>query len=144
LAGHYRSPFFPSQYNLLVPCRYVIDKERRLIVSTGWDRLTFAEAKAHDDQLFSDPDFNPEFNQLIDATAVTVMDMSIDEAKSLARRAIVSRTSRRAFVATNPAIFGMGRLVGTHDEIAREQEQAGVFRDLYSALKWLGLESLPQ
>ena len=142
--GDFRSPFFPSRYNSLVPCRYVIDKERRLIISTGWDRLTFAEAKAHDDQLLSDPDFNPEFNQVIDARAITAMEMSIDEAKMLASRAIVSPTSRRAFVATNPAIFGMGRLLATHDEIMREQEEAGVFRDLYAALKWLGVEALPR
>ena len=137
--------FHPSpQYNLIVPCRYVLDKERRLVISTGWDRLTFAEAKAHDDQLLSDPDFSPEFNQLIDATAVTAMDMSIDEAKMLARRSIVSPTSRRAFVATNPAIFGMGRLVATHDEIVREQEEAGVFYDRDAALKWLGLKTFPR
>ena len=126
-----------------MPCRYVIDKERRLVVSTGWDRLTFAEAKAHDDQLLSDPDFSPEFNQLIDARAVTVLDMSINEAKILARRAIVSLTSRRAFVAADPTIFGMGRLLATHDEIVRDRDEAGVFHDLNSALKWLGIEPLP-
>lgn len=52
-----------------MPCRYVIDIEQRLVISTGWDRVTFAEIKAHQDQLVSDPDFNPEFNQFVDATA---------------------------------------------------------------------------
>lgn len=46
-----------------MPCRYDIDKDRRLVISTGWDRLPFAEAKARQDQLGIDPDFNSEFNQ---------------------------------------------------------------------------------
>ena len=46
-----------------MPCRYVIDIEQRLVISTGWDRVTFAEAKAHQDQLVRDPVFNPEFNE---------------------------------------------------------------------------------
>ena len=76
--------FHPSvQYDLFMPCRYVIDKERRLVISTAWDRLTFAQAKAHDDQLLSDPDFSPEFNQLMDATAVTAMDMSIERGQDV-------------------------------------------------------------
>ena len=127
----------------VVPCRYVIDKERRLVISTGWDRLTFAQAKAHDDQLWSDPDFNPGFNQLIDTTAITTLDISADEARALARRPLFSFDSRRAFVATNTAIFGMGRLVGTHDQMMRQQPEAGIFHDRDAALKWLGLDSLP-
>lgn len=126
-----------------MPCRYVIDKERRLVITTGWDHLTFAEAKAHQDQLLIDPDFNPEFDQLIDFTAVTALDMSADEARMMARRGVYSPKSKRAFIAANPTIFGMGRLMGTHDEIAREPDQVGVFHDLDAALKWLGLDSLP-
>ncbi len=126
-----------------MPCSYFIDKERRIVFSAGWDRLTFAEAKAHGEQLLSDPDFNPDFNQLIDASAVTAMDISIDEAKMLARRAIVSPTSRRAFVATDPSIFGMGRLMGAYDEIERARDKAGVFYDRDAALQWLGSGILP-
>ena len=107
-----------------MPCRYVIDKERRLVITTGLNRVTFAEAKAHQDQLVSDPDFNPEFNQLIDATAVTALDMSVDEAKMIARRAFFSPTSRRAFVATSPSIFGMARLMAAHDEIVRVKKKS--------------------
>ena len=66
-----------------MPCRYIIDQEKRLVISTAWDRLTFAEAKAHQDQLAIDPGFNPAFNQLIDATAVSTLEMTNDEAKSL-------------------------------------------------------------
>ena len=73
-----------------MPCRYVIDQENRLVISTAWDRLTFADAKAHQDQLAIDPGFNPAFNQL-DAAAVSTLEMTNDEAKSLVRRVIFAR-----------------------------------------------------
>jgi hypothetical protein len=126
-----------------MPCHYVIDRERRLVITTASDRVTFAEVKTHQDQLRSDPDFNPEFNQLIDATAITVLDVSVDEAKELARRTMFSATSRRAWVATSPVIYGMMRLAGTYHEMSKEPSNVSVFYDLPSALKWLGLEDMP-
>ena len=126
-----------------MPCRYFIDKERRLVVSTGWDRVTFAEMRAHEDQLMRDPDFNPEFNQVIDGRKCTALDISIDEAKTLAGRRIFSPLSRNAWVATDPTIYGMGRLIATYHEMGKMPSQVCVFYDLASALKWLGLEALP-
>jgi hypothetical protein len=126
-----------------MPRRYSIDKERRLVISTGSDQLTFAEIKSHQDQLLNDPDFNAEFDQLIDLTAVTSLDISIDEAKIIARRRLFSSTSRRAFVATSPTVFGMGRLMEAYHEMSNAASRVRVFYDLPSALKWLGRESLP-
>lgn len=126
-----------------MPCRYLIDKERRLVISRGWDRVTFDEMKAHETQLKSDPDFNPEYNQLLDATKVTVLELSIDEAKTMAGRTIFAPGSRRAWVATDPAIYGMGRLMATYHEMGKMPTQVCVFYDLRCALEWLGLEALP-
>jgi hypothetical protein len=53
-------------------CDYIIDRRRRLVISTARDRFTFAEAKGHQDKLIADPDFNPAYNQPIDMRAVTV------------------------------------------------------------------------
>jgi len=69
-----------------MPCRYVIDIERRLVLSTGWDRVTFAEMKAHQDKLASDPDFNPEFDQFVDATTVSLLEASPDQLKTIISR----------------------------------------------------------
>ncbi|SRR6266700_3927832 len=128
---------------LVMLARYVIDKERRLVISTGSEQLTFSQVKTHQDQLLNDPDFDPEFNQLIDMTAVTSLDISVDEAKMIARRKLFSSTSRRAFVATSPTIFGMGRMMEAYHEMSNVASQVRVFYDLPSALKWLGLESRP-
>lgn len=125
-----------------MPLRYVIDKQRRLVHTTGWDRLTFAQTKSYQDQLLNDPDFDPEFNQLVDLTALTGLGMSTEETKLLARRSGFSPTSRRAFVAPNPAVFGMSRLFATYNEMSDTPSHVRVFYDLPSALKWLGLETL--
>jgi hypothetical protein len=127
-----------------MPIRYVIDKKRRLVISFGWDRLTFAEIRSHQDQLTSDPNFNPNFNQLIDTTGIAALEISTEEAQILASRQLFSPSARRAFVATNPTIFGMGRLMETYHEIAKVQEQVCVFYDIFAALNWLGLEDDPR
>ena len=123
-----------------MPTRYVIDKHRRVVVSTGWDRVTFAELQAHENELLRDPDFNAEFDQLIDATAVAQFDVSHDEVKMIAARKVFSATSRRAFVAGSSFIYGMGRMISIYAELSGTSVQAKVFTDLPSARQWLGLE----
>jgi len=125
-----------------MPLRYVIDKGRRLVHTTGWDRLTFAQTEAYRDQLLNDPDFDPEFNQLVDLTALTGLGMSVEETKQIASGTGFSASSRRAFVAPDPAVFGMSRLFGAYSEMSKTGSRIQVFPDLSSALKWLGLETL--
>lgn len=125
-----------------MPLRYVIDKERRLVRTTGWDRLTFDQTKAYQDQLLNDPDFDPEFNQLVDLTALAGLGMSTEETKQIASRSGFSARSRRAFVAPDPAVFGMSRLFAVYNEMSSTPSQIQVFHDAISALKWLGLETI--
>jgi hypothetical protein len=119
-----------------LPVRYVIDKEHRLILTVGEGSVTASEIRNHQDRLLSDPDFDAAFNQLIDVTTATRFDMSVDEAREIARRPITSPSSRRAFVATQPHIFGFGRVMEAHHE---RHAQVQVFYDRNEALKWLGI-----
>jgi len=127
-----------------MPVRYVIVKDRRLVVTTASGHVTFAELKTHQDRLLSDPDFNPEFNQLLDGTGVTQLDLSTDEVRMLASRRMFSPLSRRAFVAASPGVFGVARMAEAYFEISGSPSQIMVFSDMASALKWLGIESLPE
>ncbi len=125
-------------------CTYFIDHQRRLVITTGSGRVTVAEIKSHREQLVADPDFHPDFDQLIDMTEVSALDLSMDEAKSAGRHPHFSSKSRRAWVATTPDIFAMGRLMAAHDELARGPAHVGVFYERAAALQWLGLDAMPE
>jgi hypothetical protein len=118
---------------------YVIDKERRLVVTTASDRVTFVELMAHQGRLLSDPNFSSDFDQLLDGTGVTILDITANELRQLTARQVFSPTSKRAFVAVNPAFFGVGRMAEAYHSFASTSSQSHVFYDLPSALKWLGL-----
>jgi hypothetical protein len=112
-------------------------------VSSGWDCVTCAEILAHRTQLVRDPDFDPNFNQLVDGRAVTRLDITMDDAKQIASSTPFSTESRRAFVASNLLVLGFARLMETYSKLVKGREQIRVFHNLPSALKWLGLEALP-
>lgn len=69
-----------------MPFSYVVYPEHRLVISTGSDRVTWEEIKHRQDQTKTDPDFNPEFNQIVDLRTVTGFDMSSGETRMLAHR----------------------------------------------------------
>ena len=126
-----------------MPCRYLIDAEHGLVISAAWDRVTFAEVGAHQDKLVSDPLFNPDFKQLVDATKVTHLDISIDQAKVIFGRKTFSASSRCAFLGKGLMILGMGRLIEAQAAMAKGRETVRVFSDRQKALKWLGIENIP-
>ena len=106
--------------------------------------MTWEEIKERQDQLKTDPDFNPEFNEIVDLRAVTGFDMTSEHARVLARRVLFSFTSKRAFVAANQAVSGVARMWEVFTEISDNPSQIRLFNDLPSALKWLKLDSLPE
>lgn len=127
-----------------MPFSYVVYSEHRLVISNGSELVTWEEIKTRQDQTKTDSDFSPEFDQIVDLRAVTGFEMTSDQAKLLARRMIFSATSRRAFVAASPAVFGVGRMWEIFTEMSDNPSEIRVFYDLPSALKWLNLDSLPQ
>jgi hypothetical protein len=127
-----------------MPFSYVVYSQQRLVVSTGVDRVTWKEIQERQDQTMTDPEFNKEFNQIVDLRAVTGFEMTTVQARFLARRMIFSSTSKRAFVAADPAIFGVGRMWEMFTEMSDNPSHIRVFYELSPALRWLNLESLPR
>jgi hypothetical protein len=119
-----------------VSVSYSIDKQRRLIRTAAEGLVKFDDVRGHQDRLLADPDFDTSFDQLIDATAVTKFEISADEARILANRSILSSKSRRAFVATKPHIFGLGRMMEAYRD-GRDYADVEVFYSMDEALKWL-------
>src|SRR5215472_8572893 len=126
-----------------MPFSYIVHKELNLVVSTGRDRLSWNEISACQGQALTDPNFNPEFNQIADLRAVTSVNMAYDQIRVLAARTIFNFPSRRAFVAPNPVVFGVARMWEAITELSSNLSQIRVFYGLPPALKWLGLEELP-
>jgi hypothetical protein len=117
--------------------RYSIDKQRRLILTTAEGNVLFDDIKGHQDRLLADPDFDVSFDQLIDTTAAAKIGISAAEARVLAERRIVSPESRRAIVATEPHIFGLGRMMEIyHEPLGYVQ----VFYSMDKAVKWIERE----
>ena len=122
-----------------MPVRSVIHKKLRLVVTVEEGRVTFADMRANLDRLLDDPDFDPEFNQLSDATLATDSDLSTDNTRMLFKRKVFSDTARRAVVAPSAFAYGMARMLGTYVELSKNGPIVAVFRDRASALKWLGV-----
>jgi len=122
-----------------MPVRSAIYKEKRLVVTIEEGRVTFGDMLANHDRLLNDPDFNPEFNQLSDATLATDTDLSASNATTLYDRKVFSPTARRAVVAPSEFTYGVARMLQTYVELSRNGPVVEVFRDRAAALKWLGV-----
>jgi hypothetical protein len=126
-----------------MPFSYVVYKDLYLVVSTGRDCVSWGEIRACQDQTHVDPDFNAEFDQIVDLHSVTRFVMTPGQARTLAQRKVFSITSKRAFVAPSPSVFGVGRMWEAFPELSDYPSQIGIFRSLPTALRWLGLKKLP-
>ena len=123
-----------------MPFDYVVYREHCLVISTGSGVVTWEEIKARQDQTQTDPDFNPEYDQIVDLRSVTDFQMSTEQTRLLAHRPIFSSKSKRAFIATTPNIFGVGRMWETFTESSVNPSQIRVFYEAASALRWLGVD----
>ena len=108
-----------------------------LIITTAEGNVKFEDIKAHQDRLLADPDFDENFDQLIDTSGITKIDLSVREVKILAERRVVSPESRRAIVALKPHIFGLGRMMEVYHHPFGEIQ---VFHSVPEALRWIGIE----
>ena len=117
--------------------KHRIERNQKLIVSTAEGFVTFAEIKDRQDRLLSDPDFNADFDQLIDVTTATDVAITAAEARNIAERQIVSKESLRAFVATRPHIYGLGRMM---EAFHGTRAKAAVFYGMDAALDWLKIK----
>lgn len=120
-----------------MPCSYVIDAERHLVISAGVGTLTAAEALEHQQRLAADPAFHNDFSQLLDFTDLTDLDISADWIRHLAERSLFSRNSRRAFLVNSALAVGMSNMYASFREFAGGEEEMKIFRDRDEAMRWL-------
>ena len=119
-----------------MPVDFTIDEPQRLVLTTAEGELTYAQVTAMQDRRWSDPRFDPQFDHVIDLTAVTKVYVSGEEIRSLlSRDPHRPMASRTAIVASQSFTFGMARMVQGY--CAGTTAEVGVFHDIPGALDWL-------
>jgi hypothetical protein len=119
-----------------VPIFLKIDKERKLVLTTGSGFITKEEVLAHQDQILKDPDFAPSFSQLADFARLTNTDISMADLQILAKQDIFSIQSRRAIIVKGELAFGFARIFELYRQLAGARG-IRVFRTHDEALKWI-------
>ncbi len=120
-----------------MPATYVIDQDRRLVISTGSGLLTGAEVLDHQTRLSTDPLFQPGFCQLIDCTGVTATSVDVQTIRHLTSKNIFDPESRRAAVVSSSLTVGVMRMIASYAEISGRYKEIRIFRDREEALAWL-------
>jgi hypothetical protein len=115
---------------------YKIDKERRLVLSSGAGVLTKEDIFGHMERLSKDPDFDPDFSQLADFRQITALEFGPEDVRIFAQRTIFSLRSRRAILVKDDLQFGLARMFEIHRELHGETG-IHVFRNLDEALDWI-------
>jgi len=119
-----------------IPAFYKIDRERKLVLTTGSGFVTKQEVITLQDQMSNDPEFDPSFSQVADFAHLTNTDISMADVQMFAQRDVFSIHSRRAIIVKGDIAFGFAKIF----ELCRQLTGASgirVFRDPDEALEWI-------
>jgi hypothetical protein len=92
------------------------------------------------DRLFSDPEFDPSLNELIDATQITKMNVPVTNVFEFLNQYVLSMKSRTAWVVTKSGKWTT--LANMFAVWMSRHGECEVFHDIPSALAWI--EDAPQ
>lgn len=118
-----------------MPVEYEIDVKRRLLVTRATGTLTDSELIALQKRILADVRLRPDFDQLGDYRGVSSRYITSRCVRGLASTTLLGPTSRRAFVSDQPDAYGLLRV---YQQLADGPEEIEVFRDIESAIMWLG------
>ncbi len=120
-----------------MPCGYVIDTNRSMVLSRAWGILEDRELLAHARALGADASFQKHLKQVIDFRDVTEIRITAAAVREMAHVSPFGKGARRALVVSSDLAFGLTRMF----QILREQspDEVAVFREMDVALRWLGV-----
>lgn len=121
---------------------YRIDKENGVVYSSASGIATDEEFLSHQRLLSRDPDFRPDYRQLLDGRGITELRVTPEGIRALIAGNPWGKGARRALVAADDTAFGMARMyeLGRPDPV----DEFRVFRSIADAREWLGLPPEPQ
>ena len=125
------------------PIRYEIDHARRLILVRVTGNLETHHVVAYIRTLIADPDYRPDYSELVDLRAVDRYDVDpagIDAIVAEDREQAENLRLRRcALVSEKDFVFGMLRMYQALSDDG--QTEVAVFRDIADAVVWLGADA---
>jgi hypothetical protein len=119
-----------------MPWHFEVDRLRRVVQVRVHGTLCDQDLLDGDEALRNHPEFQPDFDQLIDMREAVGAKVTTDGIRALAHKPpLFSPESRRAIVVLTDLGFGMARMF----ELLREGKsgEIRVFRDLAEANDWL-------
>lgn len=100
-----------------MPVVLKIDPHRKVVYSAFYGEVTEAEVLGHGKTIGSDPDFNPEFSEIVDFSSVTNVAISESTLAALAANPSLFKSSVvHIVVAPNDALF---QLVSKYKDFAQ-------------------------
>jgi len=124
--------------------RYTIEKDRKLVVSTAYPILPYADVLKHQRMLLTDDNFHATFSQCLgDFSNVEEVTLTNEEIRKLAQRDIFAPGSRRAAYAPTPIPHGVLRMFIVFRQLYSIGDEYGakewmhVFDDRRMAIGWL-------
>jgi len=100
-----------------MPVVLKIDPQRKVVYSTFYGDVTDAELLGHGKAIGSDPDFNPEFSEIVDFSSVTNVAISESALTALAANPSLFKSSVvHIVVAPTEALF---QLVSKYKDFAQ-------------------------
>lgn len=120
-----------------MPVSREIDKSRRLITLSFAGEISFRDIQQSRESMLNDPEFDSSFDLLWDATLITSINLSINQAFLLAQLRVMSKTSRVVFVAPWRPVYGVVETFETYSSMVDDPPQTRAFRDRHEAIQWL-------
>jgi hypothetical protein len=119
-----------------MPAFYKIDKERKLVLTTGSGFVTKEEVFTLQDQMSNDPEFDPNFSQVADFAHLTNTDIGMADIRTFAQRDVFSIHSRRAIIVKGDIAFGFAKIFELHRQLSGVSG-IRVFRNPDEAFDWI-------
>ncbi len=124
-----------------MPVEHVIDEKQGLVLTTLRGSVTFDEFVRHLQALASDPTFDPNMLELLEANDVETDEFNIDQMMSFKDSHVWGPKARRAMVTNSDLVFGLFRMFQITS--AHEHGEIALFHNLDEARCWLGLTDPP-
>lgn len=120
-----------------MPWSYFIDLQQRTVFSNFTGTITPLDVEEEMNASKNDPQFNPTFNQVVDAfDGKVASDFPTDKVRELGSNTIFDKKSRRAIIVQGDLAFGLARMFATYREINGETSLQ-VFRNREEAYHWM-------